>query len=58
VFASDRQKLTAKMEDAIASRVFDGVKKPTTGTWEQIEERLDEAADTLWSILHDIAGDQ
>jgi hypothetical protein len=54
VFASDCQELLAKIEAAIAS----GRKKPVTGTWAQIEKRLDEAANVLWKIWHDIEGDQ
>jgi hypothetical protein len=54
VFASDCQELAAKIAAAIAS----GRKKPVTGTWKQIEKRLDEAANTLFEIWHDIEGDQ
>jgi hypothetical protein len=53
VFASDCKELAEKIEASLVGR-----KKPVKGTWAQIEKRLDEAANVLWKIWHDIEGDQ
>ena len=54
--ASNCQEMAESIAADIDTAIFDGT-KPKTGTWKQIEKRLDEAADTLWQIRQDISGD-